>query len=74
MGRPRVWLDEKSFVEEYKVLVPRPPRCVCGEDNYRFGVGNFHGSETVLATCNCCGYLRYYDQKKEKWGPYIEAH
>jgi len=74
LGRPRTWKNEYDFVEETGLLVPQPPRCVCGADNYRFGVRNFHGAETVLAVCNDCGYLRYFDQSIEKWGPYIEAH
>jgi hypothetical protein len=56
-GRPAFWLNEYEFVLKYRLLIERPPRCVCGGWDYRFGLCD---NNTVNAKCNICrAWLRY---------------
>lgn len=69
-GRPQTWLDEYDFVKKFHLLIVKPYRCVCGEDNYRFSLVR----DSVYARCNQCGYLRYFNANTNLWGPFENAH
>jgi len=64
-GRPRSWLNEYDFVQEYRLLIPRPPRCFCGAHNYRYGKVNLN----VYAACNDCDEKWVFIRSKNKWLP-----
>ena len=68
-GRPRVYFSDKEL--EYarvilKFLLIRPPICICGNDEYYFGIYN---TNEIVAKCTVCGYRRRFNPFQEIWGP-----
>jgi len=62
-GRPRSWQNEKDFVEEHRLLIPRPPRCICEAHDYRYGKTEIH----VYAKCNVCGAFLQFLKNQGCW-------
>jgi hypothetical protein len=50
-----------------KFLVPAPPRCICGSDEYTFTYLENQG--IVRARCMKCRYDRYFNPVSQRWGP-----
>ena len=68
-GRPRVFFSNSEL--EYarvilKFLLIKPPVCICGNDEYFFGIYN---SNEIVAKCTKCGYRRRFNPFQEIWGP-----
>ena len=68
-GRPNgsytTWLPEKEAAKKWRTLIPRPPRCVCGERDYRYKF-----SENILrARCNTCDEAYLHDALTDRWIP-----
>ena len=68
-GRPNgsytTWFTEEKAAQKWGTLIERPPRCVCGERDYRYKV-----SEGLLrARCNVCGEGYIYDALTDRWVP-----
>jgi exonuclease I len=63
-GRPKTWLNEKDFARKYRLLIPQPHTCLCGNNNYRFGKDN---TNLINATCNICGAWLRFDPSYKKW-------
>lgn len=62
-GRPRSWLNEYDFFGKYKLLVPRPPKCICGAWNYRFGFWR----NDVSARCDDCMAILIFRADRQYW-------
>lgn len=64
-GRPRTWLTEKEFFIISKLLIPKPPKCICGNREYLFKF--YH--DDVLARCrnNDCRQMYNYNLNRDKW-------
>ena len=64
-GRPRTWLNEDEAVERWRLLIERPPQCVCGYQTYRYKL-----HEGLLRSrCNTCDEAYIYDAFTDRWVP-----
>ena len=63
-GRPRTWLSEEQAAH-WGVLIEQPPRCVCGERDYRYKIND----GLLHARCNLCDEEYVYDVITDRWVP-----
>jgi len=50
-----------------KIVLPKPPKCVCGNNYYRFVWSPY--SQTFKAVCLNCYDFKLFDWARDKWGP-----
>ena len=66
-GRPNgsytTWLPEEEAAKKWGTLIQRPPRCVCGERDYRY---KWEGG-LIYARCNNCDEKILFDARAGKW-------
>jgi len=65
LGRPRTWLYEDEVAKQWKILIEKPPRCICLQRSYRYRFKD----AVLFARCNVCDELYVYDALEARWVP-----
>lgn len=62
-GRPRKWYYEDEIIKEWKILIEKPPRCICGCRKYRYQLKD----SVLYCLCDCCSEEYVFDAYQNQW-------